>query len=71
MNANTPTNAYALINGTVIFEDSEKNQFIDFEKRFPPGSNALKLVTEKVIFENHIQKVIDKYYTAKQNQIIK
>lgn len=64
MEANTSTNAYALINGPVIFESSSEEQFKDFEKRFPTGSNALKLITEPVIFEKHVQEVIDLYYAA-------
>ena len=64
MDANTSTNAYALINGPVIFESSSQEQFNEFEKSFPAGSNALKLITEPVIFEPHVQEVIDLYYTA-------
>jgi hypothetical protein len=67
MNANTSTNAYALIHGPVIFESSSQEQFNEFEKSFPAGTNALKLITEPAIFEPHVQKIIDLYYAAIKN----
>ena len=67
MNANTSTNAYALIHGPVIFESSTQEQFEQYnkiEKSFPAGSNALKLITEPAVFEPHIQVILDLYYEA-------
>lgn len=71
MDANTSTNAYALIHGPVIFESSTQEQFKEFEKSFPAGSNALKLITEPAVFEPHVQDIIDLYYEAMKKQMIK
>ena len=75
MNANTSTNAYALINDSVVFESSTQKQFKDFDTAFlkefdtsfPVGSYALNLKMEPAKFEPHVQEVIDKYYAAMKN----
>tara|TARA_B100001778_G_C18375542_1_gene532779 strand:- start:296 stop:514 length:219 start_codon:yes stop_codon:yes gene_type:complete len=64
MDMKTPTNAHSIINGPVIFEKSTQQQFKDFEKNFPAGSNALKLKTNPAVFEPHLQEVIEQYYKA-------